>query len=137
MSPHDSSTLYLGAQMLLKTDDRGESWTAVSPDLSKGRPSRDTGEGATITAIVASPLGSAVLWAGTDDGNLHISRDGGSSWTNVAARIAGLPADTGGSPRAWASSLEASHFDVATAYAAFDDHRNDDFGVYLFRTRDS
>ncbi len=136
MSPHDSSTLYLGAQMLLKTDDRGESWTAVSPDLSKGRPSRDTGEGATITAIAASPLGFAVLWAGTDDGNLHISRDGGSSWTNVAARIAGLPADTGGSPRAWVSSLEASHFDVATAYAAFDDHRNDDFGVYLFRTRD-
>ena len=136
MSPHDSSTLYLGAQMLLRTDDRGESWTSVSRDLSKGRPNRDTGEGATISAIAASPLESGVLWAGTDDGNLHITRDHGSSWTNVAAWIAGLPTDTEESSRAWVSSLEASRFDVGTAYAAFDDHRNNDFGVYLFRTRD-
>ena len=84
----------------------------------------------TITTVAESPLRAGVLWAGTDDGNLQISRDGGVTWTNVAGRVPGLPRGT------YVSRVEASRSAEGTAYAAFDGHRSDDYGVYLFRTDD-
>jgi photosystem II stability/assembly factor-like uncharacterized protein len=136
MSPHDSRTLYIGAQRLYRTTNRADTWTPISPDLTKGRPSPETGEGATITAIAESPMTQGVLYVGTDDGNLQVSRDGGKTWVNVADRVPGLPKDSAGRSKSWVNRLEASHFDAGTVYASFDAHRDDDFAVYLYRTRD-
>ena len=130
LSPHDPSTLYMGTQRLLKTTDKGDNWTAVSSNLTKG------GEDATITTISESPLVPGLLFVGTEDGNVQVSRDDGATWTNVADRIPGLPSDENGQPNMYVSRVEASHFDAGTAYVSFDGHRDDDFGVYLFRTTD-
>lgn len=136
ISPHDSRTLYLGAQRVLKSSDRGESWLAISEDLTRGRPDPDTGEGATITTLTESPVRTGVLWAGTDDGEVQVSRDGGRTWTSVVERIPGLPRDAGGKPALWVSRIEASPHDAGTAYVAFDNHRLNDFSAYLFETTD-
>jgi len=136
MSPHDPRTLYIGAQRLYKTTDRGDRWAPISLDLTKGQPSSDTGEGATITTIAESPVTPGVLFVGTDDGNLQVTRDGGKTWVNVSDRIPGLPRDNESRPKSWVSRLEASHFDAGTAYVSFDAHRDDDFAVYVYRTRD-
>jgi hypothetical protein len=77
-----------------------------------------------------------VLWVGTDDGNLQVSRDGGVTWTNVSGNVPGLPKDAAGRVPTWISRVEASRADAATAYASFDGHRDDDFRVYLYRTAD-
>lgn len=130
LSHHDTYTLYMGAQRLLKTTDRGNTWIAISPDLTEG------GGEATITTIVESPLMPGLLFAGTEDGNVQISRDDGTTWTNVADRIPGLPLDEKGQPNIYVSRVEASHFDAGTAYVSFDRHYDDDFGVYLYRTTD-
>ena len=84
----------------------------------------------TITTLAESPLRAGVLWAGTDDGNLQVSRDGGATWTNVAARVPGVPKGT------YVSRVEASRTGEGAAYVAFDGHRSNDFGVYLFFTSD-
>lgn len=143
MSPHDSRTLYLGGNHLFRTTDGGASWRIISPDLSTNDPQktdRNTGgltrdaTGAethcTITAISESPHTPGVLWAGTDDGNVQLSRDGGASWTNVRPNIRGVPAGI------WVSHVEASRFDPAVAYVTFDGHRSGDFRSFLFRTAD-
>jgi photosystem II stability/assembly factor-like uncharacterized protein len=136
LSPHDPATLYIGAQSLFKSSDRGDGWVAVSPDLTKGQPHPSTGEGATITTIAESSRQSGVLWVGTDDGNVQVSRDGGTTWRNVSDRMPHLPRDREGRARTWVSRVEASPFDPSTAYVSFDGHRDDDFGVYLYRTGD-
>jgi hypothetical protein len=84
----------------------------------------------TITSIAESPLEKGVIWCGTDDGQLQITRDGGQTWKNVISAVPGLPRNT------WCSRVEASHFDAATAYAAFDGHRTDDYAAYVYRTAD-
>jgi hypothetical protein len=130
LSPHNTRTLYMGAQRLFKTTDKGETWTSISTDLTKG------GDEATISTIAESPLAPGLLYAGTEDGNVQISQDGGITWTNMAARIPGIPVDTDGRSNLYVSRVEASHFDAGTAYVSFDGHYTDDFGVYLYRTSD-
>src|SRR5205814_681297 len=95
----------------------------------------------TITAISESPVLPGVVWAGTDDGNLQISRDGGATFTEVGKNISGLPSTAltgtpGGHSPYWVARVETSHFDAGTAYVAIDGHRSDDLRPYVFVTRD-
>jgi len=143
LSPHDPKTIYAGGNFLFKSADRGNSWTIISPDLTTNNPKKQVDSGGpismdnsgaeihcTITTIAASPAEKDVIWCGTDDGLVHITRDGGKTWKNTTFAFPGLPANT------WCSRLEASRFDAGTAYAAFDGHRQDDYAAYLFRTAD-
>jgi photosystem II stability/assembly factor-like uncharacterized protein len=147
ISPHDHKTVYYGGNRLFGSKDRGETWTLVTKDLTSaqkrdglaifGKKSRDflsRNDGVvhwgTITTLAESPLRAGVLWAGTDDGNLQVSRDGGTTWTNVVSRVPGVPRGT------YVSRLEASRRGEGTAYVAFDGHRGNDFKPYLYVTED-
>ncbi|MDW7760972.1 MAG: hypothetical protein SCM96_10090 [Acidobacteriota bacterium] len=143
ISSHDSKTVYTGGNFLFRTRDGGRSWDIISPDLTTDDPAKQKDSGGpiflensgaemhcTITTIAESPLDPDVIWCGTDDGNLQLTRDGGKTWTNVAGRIPGLPRGT------WCSRVEASHHEAGTVYAAFDAHRTDDYAPYLFKTSD-
>ena len=147
LSPHNPRTLYVGANKLFKSVDRGDTWTA-GPDLTKqidrnklpimGVPgdkpmaSKHDGLGnyGNITTIAESPVLPGVLWVGTDDGNVQLSRDGAAAWSNVAKNIPGIPETV------QISRVEPSHFDAATCYVTIDGHRIDDFKPYVFVTRD-
>jgi len=144
-SPTQKGTIYIGSQFLMRSKDRGDTWERISPDLTTNDQSRQkqlesggltvdnsSAENyTTIITIAESVKNPDVLWAGTDDGNLQVTRDGGKTWTNVAANVKGLPA------RTWVSRVEASHFDENTAYATFDGHRTGDMKTYVFRTTDA
>ncbi len=147
ISPHDPRTLYYGGNRLFKSTDRGESWTAsidltTSPDRSKmpimgqavGPDTLSGNDGVshfgTITTLAESPLKEGLLWVGTDDGCLQVSRDGGQTWKNVASRLAGVPGGT------YVSRVEASRALEGMAYVALDGHRSGDFTPYIFITRD-
>jgi hypothetical protein len=143
LSPHNPHTLYYGANFLFKSVDRGDHWRIVSPDLSTNDPEKTLRESGgltrdvtgaethcTITTISESPLVPGLIWAGTDDGNVQLTMDGGKTWTNTQPNIKGVPSGL------WVSRVEASHFDKATCYVAFDGHRSDDFKPYLFKTTD-
>ena len=138
-SPVDPHILYFGAQVLFKTVNGGESWEEISPDLSR----KDAGVPATlgiyadeakgvhrgvIYSIAPSPKDVNVIWAGTSDGLIHVTRDGGKNWVDVTP-----PEVT-----AWGkvSQMDASHFNTATAYASVSRSRLDDLHPYIFRTRD-
>jgi photosystem II stability/assembly factor-like uncharacterized protein len=147
MSPHDPRTLYFGANRLFISHDRGDSWTATI-DLTKAlnrdvlaimgvngaeaMTAKNDGVASwgTIVAVAESPVTPGVLWVGTDDGNLQVSRDEGATWTNVANAVARFAGNY------YAQSVEPSHFAVGTAYAAFDGHHAGDYKPYLFRTTD-
>lgn len=146
ISTRDHNTIYYGGNFLFKSADRGNSWTKLGSDLTTGvdrnklpilgaLPTKDTlslYDGVewypTITTVDESPLNSAVLWVGTDDGNLQVSRDGGQNWENVASRVPGVPKGT------YVTRVVASKYDEGTAYVTFDGHRSNDFHVYLFKT---
>jgi photosystem II stability/assembly factor-like uncharacterized protein len=147
ISPHDPATVYYGGNRLFGSKDRGDNWTLVTPDLTHGAErdsltifgkaakdmlSRNDGvvHWGTITTLSESPLKAGVLWAGTDDGRLQVSKDGGESWTDVAPRVPGMPKGT------YVSRVEASRAGEGAAYASFDGHRGNDFKPYLFRTED-
>jgi photosystem II stability/assembly factor-like uncharacterized protein len=143
LSPHDSKTLLFGGNYLFRSTDRGDTWEIISPDLSKNDPvmtARESGgltsdvTGAethgTISTVSESPVQPGVIWVGTDDGNVQVTRDDGRSWTNVVENIPGLPGAR------WVSRVEASHFERATAYVSFDGHRSDDYRPYIYRTTD-
>jgi photosystem II stability/assembly factor-like uncharacterized protein len=143
MSPTRKGVMYMGAQFLFRSADRGESWEKISPDLTtndkdkqrqneSGGLTRDnsTAENhTTIFAISESPKNPQVVWAGTDDGNLQVTRDGGKTWTNVAGNT-GVPKGT------WVSRVEASPHDEATAFATFDGHMTGDMNTYVGKTTD-
>ena len=149
LSPHNPGIVWLGGNRLFKSFNRGETWIA-SADLTRsidrntitvmGVPgnrsmlSKNDGVTAysTIVAIDESPAMPGVVWVGTDDGNVQVSRDGGNTFTEVGRNLPGLPADH----LYWVSRIDASHFDPATAYVAVDGHRSDDLKPYLFVTRD-
>jgi len=143
ISPHDPKTVYTGGNYLFKTTDGGHSWELISPDLTTNDPRKQIDSGGpitpdntgaeihcTIVTISESPVEQGVIWCGTDDGNVQLTRDGGRSWHNVVENIPGLP------PYTWCSSIEASHFEGGKAYVAFDGHRTDDYRPYLYVTTD-
>lgn len=137
-------TMYYGAQFLFRTRDMGESWERISPDITTNDPNRQrqdqsggltldnsTAENnATIFAISESPKTPGLIWVGTDDGYVQVTRDGGKSWTNVTKNITGVPANT------WVSSIEAGHVADGTAYVTFDGHWTGDMKPHVYRTRD-
>ena len=106
VSPHDSNVIYHGANVLLRSPLRGYTWQEISPDLTMNDPAKQGGGGnityATITTIDESPIVPGLLWVGTDDGNVQVSRNGGGTWTNVRDKIPGHPGY-------WVSRVEASH----------------------------
>ncbi|MFO7895288.1 MAG: hypothetical protein R6U63_16375 [Longimicrobiales bacterium] len=143
LDPHEPGALYIGSQFLHRTDDRGRSWETLSPDLTTDDPEkqrRDTGgltydvTGAenhtTILTIAPSPLEESVIWVGTDDGNVQLTRDGGGSWTNTVDRIRGAPEG------AFVPHIEASGHDPAVAYVVFHDYQRGDWTPWVFRTDD-
>jgi len=143
LSPHDPGTVYLGGNHVLRTSDRGLSWEIVSPDLSRAIPETLTGESGgltpdstgaeaygTVVSLAESPLARGLIWAGTDDGNVQVTRDGGRSWVRVDDAIPDVP------PQLWVSDVEASSADAGTAYVAFDGHRSDNRAPWLFKTTD-
>lgn len=139
-----NGTVYIGSQFLFRTKDHGQTWERISPDLTTNDPQKQLQEQSggvtvdnsyaemhtTIYAISESPKNANVVWVGTDDGNLQLTRDGGKTWTNVVGNIAGLPKS------AWVSSIDAGHFDEGTAYATFDLHTFSDMRPYAYRTGD-
>jgi len=130
VSPHNPRILYFGAQMLLMTLDRGERWRAISPDLASPDPGKQGTvhvQYGTITSISESPLKFGLLYAGTDDGNVHVTRNGGVTWMKITDH---LP------PERWVSRLVASQYDEGTVYLAMNGLRNDDFRAYVFRSTD-
>jgi photosystem II stability/assembly factor-like uncharacterized protein len=148
LSPHDPKVLYAPAQKVFRSADRGLTWTAISPDLTTGanredivtmgvkgsdiRISKDDGiqSWPAIVSFVESPKRAGLLYAGTDDGNLQVTRDAGKSWTNVVGNVPGAPKG------AWVSRIAPSRFDEATVYATFDAHRQNDFETYVFASHD-
>jgi len=148
-SPIDPKTLFFAANVLFKTQDAGNSWTIVSPDLSRETYS-DTPESVgiyrtdemkkmarrgVIYALAPSPKDINTIWAGTDDGLIHITKDGGKNWNNITPPT---PAAEKNNYWLWSkiSMIEASHFEVNTAYAAVNRIRNDDMRPHIMRTRD-
>ncbi|MEN3333197.1 MAG: hypothetical protein V7641_2562 [Blastocatellia bacterium] len=144
LSPTNPKVMYVGAQFVFRTMNKGESWERISPDLTTNDPEKQKQDESgglsldnssaenhcTVFSIAESPLDPKVIWAGTDDGNLQLTMDSGKTWTNVVANITGLPKAT------WCSGIEASRFDKATAYATFDGHQTGDMKVYVFKTTD-
>ena len=143
MSPSDPDVIYYGGNVLFRTRDGGENWDIISPDLTTDDPEKQRLSGgpispdntraeyhSTILSISESALGPEVIWVGTDDGNVQVTRDGGGSWTNVAPNIEGAPADS------WVASIQASRAVPGRAYVAIDQHRMNDFESYVFVTDD-
>ncbi|HEX7119259.1 MAG TPA: hypothetical protein VF212_10750 [Longimicrobiales bacterium] len=142
--PFEPTTIYLGSQFLHRSTDRGDSWTILSPDLTTDDPEKQRQDesggltidatGAenhtTIVAIAPSPVERGVIWVGTDDGNLQLTRDGGRTWTNVARNFDDVPAGS------WVSHVEPSHVDPAVAYAAVHDYQRGNMRAYLLKTTD-
>ncbi|HSP89405.1 MAG TPA: hypothetical protein VLN08_00775 [Vicinamibacterales bacterium] len=137
ISPHDSNVVYHAANKLLRSAYRGENWVEISPDLTTNDKSKmPTGKGGdgnitygTITTVSESPLVRDLIWVGTDDGNVQVTKDGGKSWTKLNDRIAG-------NPGYWVSGVVASSHAPGTAYVTYTGLRNDDFRAFVYKTTD-
>jgi len=142
-SPHDAKVIYHGAQVIFRTANGGQSWDVISPDLTRNDKSKQQWSGGPITgdntgvetydtvfAIAESPVQKGLIWAGSDDGLVNVTRDGGKTWTNVTGNITGMPE--------WGtvSLIEPSPFDPSIAYVVVDAHRLDNMHPYLFKTAD-
>ena len=147
LSPHDPQRLYFGANKLFRSDDRGDSWRAVSPDLTRGldrnqlevmgrvwsvdavAKNRSTSFYGNLVALSESPLVEGLIYAGTDDGLVQVTEDGGESWRRIDS-FPGVP------ERTYVNRLEASQHDADTVYAAFNNHKSADFEPYLLKSTD-
>ena len=144
ISAHQPDRFYMGSQFLHKSEDMGNTWEIISPDLSTNDSTKqqqaDSGglsmdnSGAenhtTIFTIAESPLDENVIWVGTDDGNVQVTKDGGKNWQNVVSNIQGLPSNT------WTYHIEASVHGKGIAYAVFDGHNSGDMQPYVYKTSD-
>ena len=144
MSPNEKGTIYIGAQFLFRSRDHGQSWERISPDLTTDDPEKQKQEesgGVTVDnsaaemhtsiySISESPKNGQIIWVGTDDGNLQITRDGAKTWTNVVGNVPNLGKNS------WVSTVVAGRFDEATAYATFDRHTYGDMKPYAYKTTD-
>lgn len=144
MSPNEKGTIYLGAQYLYRSRDHGQSWDRISPDLTTNDPEKQKQEesggvtvdnssaemNTTIYSISESPGHPGVIWVGTDDGNVQVTRDAGKSWTNVASNIGGICRD------AWISWVESGRISEAEAFATVDCHNSGDMSPHAYRTAD-
>ncbi len=143
VSPHNSKVVYHGGNLLFKTSDGGQTWTSISGDLTRNDRSKQQWAGGPITGdntgvetyctiftIAESPLQKDLIWVGTDDGLVQLTRDGGKTWKNLTSALPGMPE--------WGtvSLIEASRFDAGTAYLVVDNHRQDDMRPYLYKTSD-
>lgn len=143
LSPHDKNTVYIGANVLFKSTDFGSTWQAISPDLTTNDKEKQKDAGGpvwienttaeyhcTIISIAESSIEPGVIWVGTDDGNLQVTRDGGISWTNVTKNVPGLREH---SP---VSHVEPSGRDANLVYASFDRHMLNDLNPYIYKSTD-
>ncbi|HBH25326.1 MAG TPA: hypothetical protein DDY13_18145 [Cytophagales bacterium] len=144
LSPSNPDRLYVGSQFVHVSDDMGNSWRKISPDLTTNDPAKQQQEASgglsvdnsgaenhcTIFTIAESPVNPDVIWAGTDDGNVQVTRDGGKTWQNTTPNIEGLPKNT------WCYHIEASVHGEGTAYAVFDGHTQNDMNTYVYKTTD-
>jgi len=140
-SPHDPNTLYAGGNVLFKSTNEGQSWQAISGDLTRNEKSKQGSSGGPITkdntsieyfctifTVMESPVEKGTIWVGSDDGLVHVTRDGGKNWQNVTPK--GMPE--------WIqiNSIDASSIDAGTAYVAATMYKLDDFKPYLYKTSD-
>jgi hypothetical protein len=145
VSPNDKNTLYMGGEYLFRSRDHGQSWDRISPDLTTNDPEKQKQEesggvtidnssaemNTTVYSISESPKNAQLIWVGTDDGNVQVTRDGGKNWTNVTANIPGTAKG-----QQWITWVEASRYNEATAYATVDRHTFGDMKSYVFKTDD-
>lgn len=144
MSPNEKGTIYIGGQYLFRSRDHGQTWDRVSPDLTTNDPEKQKQEESggvtidnssaemhtTIYSISESPKNGQIIWVGTDDGNVQVTRDGAKTWTNVVGNISGLGKNS------WVSTVEASRYEEGTAYTTFDRHTFGDIKPYAYKTTD-
>jgi len=144
LSPTDPATVYIGSQFLFRSRDQGQSWQRISPDLTTNDPQKQKQEESggitvdnsaaemhtTIYSISESPLTAGLIWVGTDDGNIQLTRDAGEHWTNVTGNLKGVPKSS------WVSWVQASKYAAGTAYVALDRHTVGDMAPYVFVTTD-
>ncbi len=144
LSPTNPNRMYLGAQYLFMSEDMGDSWQRISPDLttddSEKQKQHESGglsidnstaeNHCTVYAIAESYQDGQTIWVGTDDGNLQLTTNGGKNWTNVVENVPGLPVNT------WVTFIEPGRFDKNTAFVTFDGHRTGDMTTYLYKTTD-
>ena len=142
--PFDPSSIYYGSQFLHKSTDRGDNWEIISPDLTTNDPEKqkqlesggltyDVTQAENFTTIIAispSPVQQGVIWVGTDDGNLQLTRDGGKTWTNLIENIQGVPSGS------WIPQIHPSSYDAGEAFVVINNYRRNDWNTYVYRTRD-
>jgi photosystem II stability/assembly factor-like uncharacterized protein len=142
MSPHDRNTVYVGSQHVHRTTNRGQSWEVISPDLSTNDKRRQQFSGGltgdnigveyafTVMAIAESRVEKGLIWAGTNDGQVQVTRDNGKTWTNVTKSIPNLP------PWGTVGNIEPSRFEAGTAYVTFDLHQVNNRDPFVYKTTD-
>ena len=143
-SKNNADRLYIGSQYVHRSDDMGDTWEIISPDLTTNDSTKQNQEDSgglsmdnsgaenhtTIFTITESSLNENIIWAGTDDGNIQVTKNGGKSWKNVVENVLGVPKNT------WVYHIEASVHDENTAYVVFDGHTSGDMKAYAFKTTD-
>ncbi|MGB6482530.1 MAG: hypothetical protein WBE86_03480 [Candidatus Acidiferrales bacterium] len=142
VSPHDHNRVYVGSQYVHETDNGGQSWRVISPDLTTNDKSHQqnsggiatdnlmTYDGSTLYAIAESPVTAGLIWTGSNDGQVNVTRDGGKSWTNVTKNIPNLP------PWGTVENIEPSHFDAGAAYITVNLEQVGDYDPYVYKTSD-
>lgn len=141
--PFNSDKVYYGSQFVHVSYDKGGNWEIISPDLTTNNPDHQKADYGGVTldvsgaevynsilSIAPSPLDSQLIWVGTDDGQLHLTRDGGKNWENISGNVAGMP------EQAWIAQLRASEYDPGTLWMVVNNYRKGDFNPYLFQTTD-
>jgi hypothetical protein len=136
LSPHNSRIVYFGGNVLFRSLDQGDHWQEISPDLTLNDPVKTAGKGniqyCTIVSVSESPVTPGIIWVGTDDGKVHVTKNGGGTWSELTENLV-----TAGAPRdCWVSRVFASPHDAETAYVSKTGYRRDDFRAFLYKTAD-